>query len=61
MLFPTARAWQLRSTQLQRWRDGISARPAVERALKVLAERRRPEMTKEQKEVLFGATQYAKR
>jgi GST-like protein len=46
---------------LRRWRDGIAARPAVERALKVLAERRRPEMTKEQKEVLFGATQYAKR
>jgi GST-like protein len=46
---------------LRRWRDGIAARPAVERALKVLAERRRPEMTKEQREVLFGATQYAKR
>lgn len=46
---------------VQRWRDGIAARPAVERALKVLADRRRPEMSKEQKEVLFGATQYAKR
>jgi GSH-dependent disulfide-bond oxidoreductase len=46
---------------VKRWRDGIAARPAVERALKVLADRRRPEMTKEQKEVLFGATQYAKR
>jgi hypothetical protein len=33
----------------------------VERALKVLADRRRPEMTQEQKEVLFGATQYARR
>ncbi|MEX2199280.1 MAG: glutathione binding-like protein, partial [Burkholderiales bacterium] len=46
---------------VQRWRDGIAARPAVERALKVLADRRRPEMSKEQKEMLFGATQYAKR
>jgi GST-like protein len=46
---------------VQRWRDAIAARPAVERALKVLADRRRPEMSKEQKEVLFGATQYAKR
>jgi GST-like protein len=46
---------------VQRWRDGIAARPAVERALKVLADRRRPEMSKEQKEILFGATQYAKR
>ena len=46
---------------VKRWRDGIAERPAVERALKVLADRRRPEMTKEQKEVLFGAAQYAKR
>ena len=46
---------------VRRWRDGIAARPAVQRALQVLADRRRPEMTKEQKEILFGATQYAKR
>jgi len=46
---------------VQRWRDGIAARPAVQRALQVLADRRRPEMSKEQKEVLFGAAQYAKR
>jgi GST-like protein len=45
---------------VRRWRDGIAARPAVERALKVLADRRRPVMTQEQKEVLFGATQYAR-
>jgi GST-like protein len=46
---------------VRRWRDGIAARPAVQRALQVLADRRRPEMSKEQKEILFGATQYAKR
>jgi GST-like protein len=46
---------------VKRWREGIAARPAVRRALQVLADRRRPEMSKEQKEVLFGATQYAKR
>ncbi len=46
---------------VRRWRDGIAARPAVERALQVLADRRRPEMTKEQKEVLFGSKQYEKR
>jgi GST-like protein len=46
---------------VQRWRDGIAARPAVVRALQVLADRRRPTMTPEQKEVLFGAKQYAKR
>ena len=37
--------------------------PAVKKALEVLADRRRttPGMSKEQAEVLFGATQYARR
>jgi GST-like protein len=44
------------------WRDGIAARPAVQRALQVLADRRRTgEMTKEQRENMFGAAQYARR
>jgi GST-like protein len=48
---------------LKKWRDRIAGRPAVKKALEVLAERRRatPSFTKEQAEVLFGATQYAKR
>jgi GST-like protein len=46
---------------LKRWRDAILGRPAVQRAVLVLADRRRPEMTKEQKEILFGAAQYARR
>jgi GST-like protein len=46
---------------LKKWRDAILARPAVQKALQVLADRRRPEMTKEQRENLFGATQYARR
>jgi GSH-dependent disulfide-bond oxidoreductase len=47
---------------VKRWRDGIAARPAVQRALQVLADRRRTgEMTKEQRENMFGAAQYAKR
>jgi GST-like protein len=46
---------------LKKWRDAILARPAVQKALQVLADRRRTEMTKEQRENLFGATQYAKR
>jgi GST-like protein len=45
---------------VKRWRDGLLARPAVERALKVLADRRRTEMTPEQRENLFGAKQYAR-
>lgn len=47
---------------LRRWRDAIAARPAVQRALQVLADRRRPAgFSKEQAEILFGAAQYAKR
>ena len=47
---------------LKRWRDAIDARPAVKKGLELLAERRRvgPPDAK-QKEVLFGATQYARR
>jgi len=47
--------------KLKRWRDGIAARPAVARAVQVLADRRRTSYTPEQKENLFGAKQYAKR
>ena len=48
---------------LKNWRDRIAGRPAVKKALEVLADRRRPtpSFTKEQAEVLFGATQYARR
>jgi len=48
---------------LKRWRDRIAERPAVKKALEVLAERRRqtPGFSKEQAEVLFGAKQYARR
>jgi GST-like protein len=45
---------------VKRWRDGIAERPAVQRALQVLADRRRPTMTPEQRENLFGAKQYAR-
>jgi GST-like protein len=45
---------------VKRWRDGIAARPAVQRAVQVLADRRRDQMTPEQKENLFGAKQYAR-
>jgi GST-like protein len=46
---------------LKRWRDAILERPAVKRALQVLADRRRPQMTDEQRGNLFGAKQYARR
>ena len=47
--------------QVKRWFDGIAARPAVQRGLAVLAERRKPLMDDKAKEMLFGATQYQKR
>jgi GST-like protein len=46
---------------VQKWRDGIAARPAVQRGLQVLADLRKPVMDEKAKEMLFGATQYQKR
>jgi GST-like protein len=44
---------------LQRWFDGIGARPAVRRGLEVLADRiRTGPITEQEREVMFGATQY---
>jgi GST-like protein len=47
---------------VKRWRDKIAARPAVQKAVQVLADRRRqgPHTDKE-REILFGTQQYAKR
>ena len=45
---------------VKRWFDAIDARPAVKRAVQVLADRRKP-IDEKQKEVLFGATQYERR
>jgi GST-like protein len=46
---------------LQRWYEAIGARPAVVKALQVLADRRKPQMSDKDKETLFGQSQYAKR
>jgi GST-like protein len=46
---------------LKKWRDAILERPAVQKAVQVLADRRRPTMTDEQKKFLFGDAQYARR
>ncbi len=46
---------------VKRWVETIAARPAVERGVKVLADRRKPVMDDKAKEVLFGATQYQRR
>ncbi len=63
--FPWTRSWQNQGIVLdefpnvKRWFDAIAARPAVQRGVEVLASERKP-FTDKEKEVLFGATQYAK-
>ena len=47
---------------MARWHDAVAARPAVRRGLELLAERRRQgPMTEEQRDALFGSTQFASR
>ncbi|SAL37892.1 glutathione S-transferase domain-containing protein [Caballeronia terrestris] len=63
--FPWTRSWENQGIVLdefpnvKRWFDAIAARPAVKRGVEVLARERKP-FTDKEKEVLFGATQYAK-
>ncbi len=46
---------------VKRWFDAIGARPAVQRGVKVLADRRKALLSDKDKESLFGAPQYARR
>ena len=47
---------------VKRWREAILARPAVQRGLTLLADRRQSAaMDQKSREVLFGATQYQRR
>ena len=43
------------------WFEAIGNRPAVQRGITVLADRRKPELDQAAREILFGNTQYAKR
>jgi GST-like protein len=45
---------------VKRWFDAIAARPAVQRGLKVLADRRKPLVDDKARETLFGSTQYGR-
>lgn len=64
--FPWTRSWQNQGVELtdfpnvKRWHEAIAARPAVQRGVDVLASVRKPLMDDKAKEMLFGATQYAK-
>lgn len=65
-IFPWSRSIENQGHKLddfpnvKRWFDAIDARPAVQRGVQVMADRRKP-MTDEEKAVLFGKEQYAKR
>jgi len=47
---------------VKRWHDAVAARPAVQRGVEVLSEnQRRGQMTDEEREVMFGRTQFQAR
>jgi GST-like protein len=46
---------------VKRWYETVDARPAVQRGVQVLADRRKPITDDKSRETLFGAQQYAKR
>lgn len=64
--FPWLRSWENQGIDwadfphVKRWFDEIAERPAVKRGVAVLADLRKPLVTEKAKDVLFGATQYAK-
>jgi GST-like protein len=43
------------------WFEAIGNRPAVQRGITILADRRKPELDQAAREILFGKTQYARR
>lgn len=64
--FPWTRSWQNQDIDLEdfpnvkRWHEAIAARPAVQRGVEVLASARRALTDDKARDILFGATQYAK-
>ena len=66
-IFPWLRSWQNQGIdwadfpRLKAWFDRIAERPAVQRGVQVLADRRRALVDDKAREALFGATQYARR
>lgn len=63
-VFPWLRGWKNQGIEwndyphLKGWFDEIAARPAVQRGVQVLADRRKPLMDDRAREVLFGTEQY---
>jgi GST-like protein len=66
-IFPWLRSWKNQGIEwddfphLKGWFDEISARPAVQRGVEVLAAQRRPINDDKSREVLFGKTQFQAR
>lgn len=64
--FPWLRSWKNQGIELadfpnvQRWFNEISARPAVQKGVTLFTDIRKPITDEKSKEILFGATQYAK-
>ena len=64
--FPWTRSWKNQGIDLDEfphvkaWQERINARPAVQRGVEVLAGARKPLTDDKARDVLFGATQYAK-
>jgi GSH-dependent disulfide-bond oxidoreductase len=63
-VFPWLRSWKNQGIDwtdfphLKGWFDEIAGRPAVQRGVQVLADRRKPMLTDQAREALFGDTQY---
>jgi GST-like protein len=63
-IFPWLRSWKNQGIDwndyphLKGWFDEIAARPAVERGVQVLADRRKPLVDDRARQVLFGDVQY---
>jgi GST-like protein len=66
-IFPWLRNWEGQGIvltdfpHLKKWFEGIAARPAVQRGVKVLADLRQPITGDKEREVLFGKKQYERR
>ncbi len=66
-IFPWLRSYENQGITLEdfphlkQWLDGIAARPAVQRGVKVLADLRTPITGDKEREILFGKTQYQRR
>ncbi|HZF83371.1 MAG TPA: glutathione binding-like protein [Burkholderiaceae bacterium] len=66
-IFPWLRSWENQGIvlgeypHLKAWFDGIAARPAVQRGVKVLADLRKPITDDKARDMLFGKSQYERR